>query len=132
MRKGHVAGCLALGLVASVVVVAPAAAEPVSRPEDPVVVTGRTLTPLFGVAPDRVAAFRREAGAWVPVPVQVDERAVVDFGGEPFANDQPGSTGTVYGTSPIGAAALQYTDPDTWVGPDPNPLVDGNDEVALM
>jgi hypothetical protein len=28
--------------------------------------------------------------------------------------------------------ALQYTDPDTWVGPDPNPTVDGNDEVALM
>ena len=83
----------------AVVGVPRAAAEPVSRPEDPVVVTGRTLTPLFGVAPDRVAAFRREAGAWVPIPVQVDERAVVDFGSEPPANGLPGSTGTVYGTS---------------------------------
>ena len=130
-----VAGALALGLVASVVAVvgvAPAAAEPVFRPEDPVVVTGRTLRPLFGVAPDRVAAFRREAGAWVPIPVQVDERAVVDFGSEPTANDVPGATGTVYGTQAIGVVALQYTDPDTWVGPDPNPAVDGNDEVALM
>jgi hypothetical protein len=96
------------------------------------VVTGRTLRPLFGVAPDRVAAFRREAGAWVQIPVQVDERAVVDFGEEPAANGVPGSTGTVYGTTAIGVAALQYTDPDTWVGPDPRPAVDGNDEVALM
>ncbi|HET9543523.1 MAG TPA: S-layer homology domain-containing protein, partial [Acidimicrobiales bacterium] len=130
-----VAGALALGLVASVVAVVgvpPAAAEPVSRPEDPVVVTGRTLTPLFGVAPDRVAAFRREAGAWVPIPVQVDERAVVDFGSQPPANGVPGSTGTVYGTQAIGVAVLQYTDPDTWVGPDPNAAVDRNDEVALM
>jgi S-layer homology domain len=129
------AGVLALGLVASVVAVAgvpPAAAAPVSRPEDPVVVTGRTLRPLFGVAPDRVAAFRREAGAWVRIPVQVDERAVVDFGSEPTSNGDPGTTGTVYGTDPIGVVALQYTDPDTWVGPDPNPAVDGNDEVALM
>ncbi len=129
------AGALALGLVASAVAVVgvpPTAAEPVSRPEDPVVVTGRALTPLFGVAPDRVAAFRREAGAWVPIPVQVDERAVVDFGSEPTANGVPGSTGTVYGTAAIGVAALQYTDPDTWVGPDPRPAVDGNDEVALM
>ncbi len=129
------AGALALGLVASVIAAVgmpPAAAGPVSRPEDPVVVTGRSLRPLFGVAPDRIAAFRREAGAWVPIPVQVDERAVVDFGSEPRANSLPGSTGTVYGTSAIGVAVLQYTDPDTWVGPDPKPAVDGNDEVAVM
>ena len=126
---------MALGLVASLVAVVgvpPAAAEPVSRSEDPVVVTGRALRPLFGVAPGRVAAFRREAGAWVPIPVQVDERAVVDFGSEPPANGVPGSTGTVYGTPAIGVAVLQYTDPDTWVGPDPKSAVDGNDEVALM
>ena len=134
-RSRAAAGALALGLVASVVAmvgVPRAAAEPVSRPEDPVVVTGRTLTPLLGVAPDRVAAFRREAGAWVPIPVQVDERALVDFGSEPSANGVPGSTGTVYGTQAIGVAVLQYTDPETWVGPDPNPAVDRNDEVALM
>ena len=133
MRSGSlVAGAVALVLAASVATASPAAAEAVSRPEDPVVVTGRTLSPLFGVAPDRVAAFRREAGAWVLIPVQVDERAVVDFGSQPPSNDEPGTAGTVYGTAPIGVTALQYTDPDTWVGPDPNPTVDANDEVALM
>jgi hypothetical protein len=134
MRRAAVSGGLATLAVASVLVVgAPdARAQPLDRPDDPVVVTGAKLTPLFGVAPDRVAAFRRSGGSWQQVPVQVDERARIDFGREPTSNGQPGTEGTVYGTTPIGRRVLQYTDPDTWVGPDPNPAVDSNDEVALM
>lgn len=111
---------------------APAAAAPVDRVDDPVVVTGLQVSPLLGVAPDRVAAFRWTGTDWAQVPVQVDERAVVDFGTVPTSNAAPGQQGTVYGTAPSGDTALQYTDPNTFVGPDPNPVLDRNDEIALM
>jgi hypothetical protein len=105
---------------------------------DPVVMTGTQLPRLLGSAPDSLVAYRYKLvkgrqskhGKWVAVPVQVDERAVVDFGQTPTA--APGSQGTVYGTAPVGATALQYTDPNTFVGPDPDPTLDGNDEVAFM
>jgi hypothetical protein len=105
---------------------------------DPVVMTGAQLPRLLGSAPDRLLAYRYKEvkgrhgkhGKWVAVPVQVDERAVVDFGQTPTA--AAGSQGTVYGTAPVGATALQYTDLNTFVGPDPDPTLDANDEVAFM
>jgi hypothetical protein len=38
----------------------------------------------------------------------------------------------VYGTVPIGQTALQYADPSTWVGPDPDPTFDADDELVFM
>jgi hypothetical protein len=64
--------------------------------------------------------------------VQVDERAQVDFGVNPPAAPAPAGVHTVYGTVPSGATALQYTDPNTFVGPDPDPTLDGNDEAVFM
>jgi hypothetical protein len=109
---------------------------------DPVVMTGAELPRLLGGTPGDLAAYRYTpakgrrskgggagAGKWVAIPVQVDERAVVDFG-SPASG--PGVQGTVYGSAPIGATALQYTDPNTFVGPDPDPTIDPNDEVAFM
>jgi hypothetical protein len=124
------------------------------RPTDPVVMTGAELPRLLGSAPDRVVAFRfkldhhshkkkgharaastkprrSSAGRWIRVPVQVDERAVVDFGAVP-SGSPPSGDHTVYGTPPVGATALQYTDPNTFVGPDPDPTLDPDDEVAFM
>lgn len=66
------------------------------------------------------------------MPVQIDQRAFVDFGSQPPDNSTPGVDGTVYGTAAIGYGALQYTDPNTFVGADPNGNLDGDDEVALM
>jgi hypothetical protein len=40
--------------------------------------------------------------------------------------------GTVYGTTPIGVRALQYTDPSTFTGPDPNAAFDADDELVFM
>jgi hypothetical protein len=105
---------------------------------DPVVMTGVQLPRLLGSAPESLVAYRykpgkgrhSKPGRWVAVPVQVDERAVVDFGQTPTA--APGSQGTVYGTAPVGATELQYADPNTFVGPDPDPKLDANDEVAFM
>ncbi len=89
-----------------------------ARERDPLVLTGAQIPGLNGVAPDRIVAFRFEAG-WVQIPVQVDERAVVDWG-------------TIYHTFPTGFTVLTYTDPGTFTGPDPNPAFDADDELVLM
>ena len=101
--------------------------------DEPVVVTGAELPALVGQAPSGVVGFAYDAGRarWTQIPIQIDERKVVDFGGLP-SNDAIGTEGTVYGTAPIGQAALQYADPATWVGPDSDPTFDGDDELALM
>jgi hypothetical protein len=105
---------------------------------DPVVLTGGDVPALNGVAPGEIVAFsfhrtkshRHEK--WTQVPVQVDQRKVVDFGLQPPSNGTPGVEGTVYGTPAIGQTALQYADPNTFVGPDADPNLDADDEIALM
>ncbi len=107
----------------------------VARVDGPAVFTGAELgVDGLGLDPDRAMAFRwdAETDGWVQIPVQVDERHVVDFGGRPNNNAQAGTAGTVYGTSPIGLTALQYSDPDTWVGADPDPSFDADDELVFM
>ena len=122
---------IVLGALA-VLPVHPAAAVPLNRPDDPVVLTGASATPLVGSSPRRVVAFRWLSGSWEQVPVQVDERAWIDFGRVPATNGSAGARGTVYGTAPIGVEALQYADVGTFVGPDPDPEVDADDEIAFM
>jgi len=103
---------------------APALANLLDRPRDPVVMTGAQLPGLVGARPDLIVGFRRE-GSWVRIPVQVDERANVDFT-------------TIYHVTfydfliPSGYKVLTYTDPSTWTGPDPNPAFDDDDELVFM
>src|SRR5437667_8832948 len=103
---------------------APALANQLDRPRDPVVMTGSQLPWLQGARPVAIVAFRREAD-WVRIPVQVDERANVDFT-------------TIYHVTfydiviPFGYKVLTYTDPSTWTGPDPNPAFDADDELVFM
>lgn len=108
---------------------ATAGAEPLNRPGAPVVLQGADLQELSIKNPSRLVAFRRDHG-WKQVPVQVDERLVVDFGSQSFG--PTGVTGTVYGTPAVGTTALQYADPNTFVGPDPDPTLDADDEVAFI
>jgi len=114
------------------------AASTISRPTTPVVLTGAQLPSLVGTAAGRVVAFRHnERGdgtgrAWTQVPVQVDQRKVVAFGTQPADNTVASVTGTVYGTPATSVTALQYADPGTWVGADPNPALDADDEVVFM
>ena len=77
------------------------------RPEDPVVLRGSDLPRLIGAQPDKVLAFRYLNGQWDQVPVQVDERALIDLG-------------TVYNEPANNVKVLTYTDPNTFAGPDPN------------
>jgi hypothetical protein len=51
--------------------------------------------------------------------VQIDERAVIDFG-------------QIYGVDPAGYTVLTYADTSTFTGPDPDPLLDHDDEIAFM
>ena len=105
--------CVALSIAAF----APARANALGRNGEPVVLTGAGLPAFLGSPPSRLVAFRY-AGGWRAVPVQVDERAVVDFG-------------TVYDSTPRGATFLAYADTGTFTGADPDPTFDADDEVAL-
>ena len=89
------------------------------RPADPVVLTGADLPRLQGAAPGKVLAFHYLNNAWKQVPVQVDERAVLDLAKPKNA-------------APVGHTFLTYTDPNTFTGPDPDATLDANDEVAFM
>lgn len=144
---------IVVGLVVALSLVAPVAAKKkakkpaFNRPQDPVVMTGQALPRLIGESPAKLLAYRWDSrskrpkkgspkakkspgGRWVRVPVQVDERAMIDFGGSPFGAAP--TSKTIYGTPPIGHSRLQYTDPGTFVGADPEPLFDGNDELVVM
>lgn len=108
----------------------------VSRPGQPLVLTGVQLPALVGKAPGRIVAFRHtrrdDTPRWTQIPVQIDERKVVPFGTQPPDNRTPGVTGTVYGHGGGGPAAVQYVDPTTFVGPDVDPAFDGDDELVFM
>jgi hypothetical protein len=110
MRRG-----LALAVAVSLLAVTGCT---LNRPEDPVVMTGAQLPALNDVAAGDVVAFRWVNG-WDQVPVQVDERKVVDFG-------------TVYNQAPTGFTTTAYADPGTFTGADADPDVDANDELVFM
>ena len=98
--------------------VAATSAEALNRPEDPVVITGSSLSSLTGTAVGNIVGFRYQGG-WQQIPIQIDERDVIDLA-------KP------YNAKPTGVTALQYCDPNTFTGADSNPLFDGNDELVFM
>ncbi len=119
-----------LGLLIAGMVLTPAsgaAASVISIPghsgaarfEDPVVLTGAQAPALLTAIPSRVVAFAWTGRRWRQFPVQVDERAVVDLG-------------QVYHGTRTGIPVSVYTDPNTFTGPDPDPRLDANDEIAFM
>ncbi|MBW7905673.1 MAG: hypothetical protein LC135_00810 [Phycisphaerae bacterium] len=110
---------LALHLVGvSVLGAAVAPAGGLSRAPEPVILRGEHLPVLLGVEPGRIVAFAW-SGGWMQVPVQIDERKVVDYG-------------VVYNLGVAGLAAENYADPATYCGADDDAEFDANDELALM
>lgn len=90
-----------------------------NRPEDPVVLIGSNVTPLLGIAPHDLVAFRYDT-TWTQIPVQVDERDLKTFT-------------TVYnGAVSSPETELFYTDPNTWTGSDIDATLDNNDEIVFM
>jgi hypothetical protein len=93
-------------------------ANALGRDGDPLVLTGAALPDLAGGDPARIVAFRWQ-GAWLQIPAQVDQRAVVDFG-------------VIYGGAPSGFTVLTYADTTTFTGADPDPAFDADDELVIM
>jgi len=105
-----------LGLAAC----APGTTSRLTRPVDPVVITGANVPGLVGSAPATIVAFSwNPTDTWVQIPVQVDERKINNFG-------------TVYDASPNSVNIPGYADANTFAGADPNPLLDADDEIAFM
>jgi len=107
-----------------------------ARVDGAVVLTGAELgIGALNLDPDRGLAFRWDAdgAAWVQIPVQVDERVVVDLGVQPSNNNSAGVAGTVYGSgSNSGVTELVYADPNTWVGADSDSTIDDDDEIVVL
>lgn len=99
------------------------ASSTLDRPEDPVVLTGADVPSLQGVAPAMLVAFAYDGG-WLQIPVQVDERLLQTFSAV-YDNVPPP-------TSSTNISVLVYADPNTFTGPDPNPNIDPDDEIAFM
>ena len=93
-----------------------AEARTLARDRDPVVLEGSQVPSLLGIPPGRLVAFRWNGG-WQQAPVQVDERATIDFG-------------RVRGQA-FGPVVLHYADAGTFAGADPDASLDADDEIAL-
>lgn len=103
------------------------------RSFEPVVLTGDSVPSLVGVPPAQIAAFRYTAGAWTQIPVQVDERAVIALGSAYRGIDPTRCTQPTWCENVVGAVVqLYYTDSGTFVGADPDPAFDRNDELVFM
>lgn len=98
----------------------PIHAQQVNRTTDPVVLTGSVVPSLQNIAPNLLVAFSWTGTTWQQIPVQVDQRKSVDLR-QAYNNLTSRSLPTV-----------TYADPNTWIGPDDNPNIDADDEIAFM
>lgn len=104
-----------------------AAAAPVNRPADPVVLTGAQIPALLNGARGNLVGFRWTGSAWAQLPIQIDERAIVNFG-KVYNNP----SAVFYGSQPGLVNSLVYTSSNTWTGNDPNGKFDADDELVFM
>jgi hypothetical protein len=98
------------------------------RAADPVVLIGGQVPGLGDVAAGEIVGFAWRDG-WQQVPIQVDERVLVDFC-QIYAAALLGD-GAPCNTSQV-IEALFYADPDTYTGADTDPLFDRDDELVFM
>jgi hypothetical protein len=78
LRTGAIAAAI---LLTALLTAAAADAAPTGLPDrdaDPVVLTGADVPGLEGVEPGSIVAFKYD-GRWRQIPVQVDERAMIDY-----------------------------------------------------
>ena len=93
----------------------------ITRPTDPVVVTGSQVSSLLGVPVGDIVAFNYSVAGWTQVPVQVDQRKMVELN---TIYHQPANT-----TGPVNT--LVYADPQTWTGAGSG-VLGSVDEIAFM
>ncbi len=93
------------------------------------VVTGSDLpclTSIANLAPDDIVGFRYDGAQWVQIPIQVDEVLVAKIEAPWGPNGCRGSKKKVAWDVPF------YADAQTFIGSDPDPDFDTNDELAFM
>ncbi|MEM8525186.1 MAG: T9SS type A sorting domain-containing protein [Bacteroidota bacterium] len=101
-----------------------------TRDCDPIVMSGSDVPCMLGEAPEDVVAFRYMNGGWQQIPMQIDERRLIDIN-VPYGTD----TGDCFYKSrePVAWDILFYTDPNTFTGADSTDLnFDGDDELVFM
>lgn len=99
-----------------------------NRPNDPVVITGAQLPVFSSTLPTLIRGFKFENGSWVQIPIQIDERALLDIV-TPYGS-LAASTG--YAPSASNPKILFYCDSKTNIGVDANPNFDSDDELVFM
>ena len=99
-----------------------------NRPNDPIVLTGAELPSFSAMKPARIVGFRFSQGTWAQIPVQADERALLDIV-TPYG---PLASGAGHTPSASNPKILFYCDTATYVGTDPDTTFDSNDELVFM
>ena len=111
----------------------------ISRPSDPVVLDGTALPKLIGSDPMRVVGFAWDGSTWHQIPVQVDERDLVNPGQiyhrptniwPVLSGTQTPYTALVY--TPPADLTAGYTSMPTYTPSDTDPTFDANDELSLL
>lgn len=99
-----------------------------TRINDPVVLHGIQLPAYLGLSPADIVAFKFDAGTWFQIPMQVDEKDLIDIV-QPYGPlaSQAGSP-----PSPSNPKILVYCDPNTHVGNDSDLSFDSDDELVFM
>jgi hypothetical protein len=110
-----------------------------ARPSEPVVLTGANLPKLVGATPQHVVGFAWDGNAWHQVPVQVDERDLVNPG--VIYHLPTSSYPTLFGTTtsykipvytPPPTLTAGYTSVATYTPADSNAAFDANDELSFL
>ena len=96
------------------------------------VLTGEATTDLQGLDPADIVAFRVTSEGWDQVPVQVDERHLMnlrDVYPRPFTCN----AGTqCFDPGERQLEIVVYSDPVTYSGADPDATLDADDEIVFM
>ncbi|MEP6624479.1 MAG: hypothetical protein ABJC79_08550, partial [Acidimicrobiia bacterium] len=111
----------------------------ITRPSDPIVLTGSALPKLTGVDPQHIVGFAWDGTVWHQIPVQVDERDLVNPG---QIYHRPTNIWPVLSGTSTPYKALVYTPPPTltagyrsmptYTPSDSDPTFDTNDELSFL
>ena len=110
-----------------------------TRPSDPVVLAGSAVPKLLGGDPMHVVGFAWDGSAWHQIPVQVDERDLVNPG--QIYHRPTTIWPTLFGTAtpykmlvytPPAHPTAGYTSSATYTPSDSDPTFDGNDELSFL
>jgi hypothetical protein len=99
-----------------------------NRPNDPVVITGAQLPSFSSLTINQIVGFKFVNGAWLQIPIQVDEKALLDIV-KPYG---PLATQAGYPPSASNPKITFYCDANTYTGADPIITFDTDDELVFM